>query len=191
MTTRHAATSVGALALLVAALLLMASFAIAPLVQLSAMEEAMAQYQDTLSNLRRQIAAESGLRRENSEFATAEQDAELLLKGETRGIAGASLQKLMSNLVAAHAADASSFQILPPQEEGNLVRIPMSLAINVGIDGLRDILHGLETGMPLIFIDEIAVRSKQDDFRTPDPDYLGPLDVTLQLSGYTLKQGAP
>ncbi len=89
-----------------------------------------------------------------------------------------------------HGGAASSFQILPPKEDGNLMRIPMSLSISVGIDGLRDIIHGLETGTPLIFIDDITIRAEQDDFRAPDPHYLGPLDVTLQVSGFALKNGA-
>ena len=183
--------SVGALAALVAALLLMTLFAAAPFVQLSAMYETIAQHQDTLSNLRRQIAKEGVLRKENGELAALGQDSDLLLKGETTGIAGANLQKLLSSLVVGHGGEAQSFQILPPQADGNLVRIPMSLSISVGVDGLRDILYGLEIGTPLIFIDEIAIRSKQDDFTAPDPHYIGPFDVSLQLSGYTLKSGAP
>ena len=66
----------------------------------------------------------------------------------------------------------------------------MSLSISVNIDGLRDILHALETGAPLLFIDDITIRSKSADFGTPDPHYLGPLDVTLQISGYALRNEA-
>ncbi len=114
----------------------------------------------------------------------------MLLEGETTGIAGANLQKLLSGLVLAHGGEATSFQILPPKEDGNLMRIPMSLSISVGIDGLRDIVHGLETSTPLIFIDDITIRAEQDDFRAPDPHYLGPLDVTLQVSGFAYKNEA-
>src|SRR5262249_49483818 len=154
----------------------MVLFAAAPFVQLSGIDETIAQHQDMLSNLRRQIAKEGVLRKENGELAALGQDSDLLLKGETTGIAGANLQKLLSSLVVEHGGEAQSFQIMPPQEAGNLVRIPMSLSISVGVDGLRDILYGLEIGTPLIFIDEIAVRSKQDDFTAPDPHYIGPFD---------------
>ncbi|MBY0562357.1 type II secretion system protein GspM [Hyphomicrobium sp.] len=183
--------SVASLSVLAAALSLMVLFAAAPFVRLSTIDAAIAEHQVELSKLQQQLATEGGVRKENSELAMLGQDTDLLLKGETTGIAGANLQKLLNNLVVAHDGAASSFQILPPQEDGNLVRIPMSLSISVGVDGLRDILYDLETGTPLIFLDEIAIRSKQGDFNTPDPNYIGPYDVTLQLSGFSKKNGTP
>ncbi|WP_045836339.1 type II secretion system protein GspM [Hyphomicrobium sp. 99] len=183
--------SVASLTALAGVLVLMALFAAMPFVHLRSIDAAIAEHQEILSKLQQQLAREGEIRKENSELAVLGQDTDLLLKGETTGIAGANLQKLMNNLVIAHGAAASSFQILPPQEEGNLVRIPMSLSISVGVDGLRDILYSLEAGTPLIFLDEITIRSKQDDFRTPDPHYIGPFDVTLQLSGFSQKNGAP
>lgn len=70
------------------------------------------------------------------------------------------------------------------------MRISVSLSINVGTDGLRDIVHSLETGTPLIFIDDIVVRAIHEDFRPTEPHYLGPLDVTLQVSGFAVQNGA-
>lgn len=180
--------SLSALAVVLA---LMVLFAAAPFVRLSKIDAAIAEHEVELSSLQRQLATEGEVRKENSELTVLGQDTDLLLKGETTGIAGANLQKLLNNLVIAQGGAASSFQLLPPQEDGNLVRIPMSLSISVGVDGLRDILYGLEAGTPLIFLDEIAIRSKQGDFQAPDPHYIGPYDVTLQLSGFALKNGAP
>ncbi len=176
---------------LVAGLALLGLLTALPFVRLNALEQTIADSQAELLNLRKEIAREGELRKENNELAASGKDAKLLLlEGETTGIAGANLQKLVSGLVLAHGGEATSFQILPPKEDGNLMRIPMSLSISVGIDGLRDIVHGLETGTPLIFIDDISVRAQQDDFRAIDPHYLGPLDVTLQVSGFAYKKEA-
>ncbi|SFV29579.1 type II secretion system protein GspM [Hyphomicrobium facile] len=192
MTARsEISANVVSLSVLAAALALMVLFAAAPFVRLSTIDAAISEHQVELSNLQRQLATEGEVRKENSELAMLGQDTDLLLKGETTGIAGANLQKLLNNLVVAHGGAASSFQILPPQEDGNLVRIPMGLSISVGVDGLRDILYDLETGTPLIFLDEIAIRSRQGDFQAPDPNYIGPYDVTLQLSGFAKKNGTP
>jgi general secretion pathway protein M len=185
--TSNRAAGLLPVALLLAAVALMGLVAVAPFIRLSALEQTIAENQESLLKLRGQITREGELRKENSDLAALGQDSSLLLEGEKTGIAGANLQRLMNALVLEHGGTASSFQILPPKEDGNLVRIPMSLSISVGIDGLRDILHSIETGSPLIFIDDIIVRSAQDDFRAPDPHYLGPLDVTLQLSGFTLQ----
>ncbi len=183
--------SIVSLSVLATVLALMVLFAAAPFVHLSTIDTAIAEHQVELSNLQQQLATEGEVRKENRELAVLRQDTDLLLKGETTGIAGANLQKLLNNLVIAHGGAASSFQILPPQNDGNLVRIPMSLSISVGVDGLRDILYGLEAGTPLIFLDDVAIRSKQGDFHAPDPYYIGPYDVTLQLSGFAQKNGMP
>jgi general secretion pathway protein M len=187
----QSASGLLAIAFLVLGLAVVGLVAAIPFVRLSWLEQTIEQSQDELLQLRKQIAREAELRKENSALAAAGRDASLLLlEGETTGIAGANLQKLMSGLVLGHGGAASSFQILPPKEDGNLMRIPMSLSISVGIDGLRDILHSLETSTPLIFIDDITIRAEPEDFRSPDPHYLGPLDVTLQVSGFALKNGA-
>jgi general secretion pathway protein M len=186
----RAAPSVVPLGLLLLALVLMGTIAAAPFIHLNGLEQKIAQNQNELLGLRAQIARESELRKENTDLAALGQDTSLLLEGEKTGIAGANLQKLMNSLVTENGGTSSSFQILPPKEDGNLMRIPMSLSITVGTDGLRDILHKLETSTPLIFIDDIVIKSAQDDFRAPDPHYLGPLEVTLQVSGFALQNGA-
>ena len=178
-------------AILALGLMLLGGMAALPFLRLSTLEQTIADNQAELLKLRKEIAREGALRKEYSELTASGQDAKLLLlEGETTGIAGANLQKRMSGLVLAYGGQASSFQILPPKEEGNLMRIPMSLSISVGIDGLRDIIHGLETGVPLIFIDDITIRTDEADFRAPDPHHLGPLDVTLQVSGFAPKKEA-
>jgi general secretion pathway protein M len=180
-----------AVAVLVGGLAVAGGLAALPFVRLGALEQTIAENQSELLKLRKEIAREGALRKENTVLAASDQDARLLLlEGETTGIAGANLQKLISGLVLAHGGEATSFQILPPKEDGNLTRIPMSLSISVGTDGLRDIVRGLETSTPLIFIDDITVRAEQDDFSAPDPNYLGPLDVTLQVSGFAYKNEA-
>lgn len=177
-----AALSIG---ILVAAVAIMITAAVLPYVQLGEVEGTLERNQHELLGLRNQISQEGELRKENMSLAAVDESASrLLLEGETIGIAGANLQKLLSGLVAEHGGAASSIQILPPKDDGNLVRISMSLSISVNIDGLRDILHALETGAPLLFIDDLGVRSDMDSFGATDVHFMGPLDVTLQVSGY-------
>ena len=192
MTVRsQSASALLALAVLVGGVALAGLLAALPFVRLGTLEQTISDNRSELFTLRKEIAREGQLRKENTALAASDQDARLLLlEGETTGIAGANLQKLLSGLVIAHGGEATSFQILPPKEDGNLMRIPMSLSIRVGIDGLRDVIHGLETSTPLIFIDDITISADQDEFRTPDPHYLGPLYVTLQVSGFAYKNEA-
>jgi general secretion pathway protein M len=179
-----------AVAILVVVLAALAAIATAPFVQIRTLEAEIAEKQQLLPELRAKIAHESELKKEHTDLAALGQDKSLLLEGDKTGVAGANLQSLVNGLVTANGGTASSIQILPPKEDGNLMRISVSLSINVGTDGLRDIVHSLETGTPLIFIDDIVVRAVHDDFRPPEPHYLGPLDVTLQVSGFAVQNGA-
>jgi len=186
----QSASSLLAVGILLAGLGLLGLTVSLPYMRSTALEEAIALSQTSLLQLRSEMAREGELRKENDALAAAGQDKLLLIEGETTGIAGANLQRMMSGLVLEHGGTASSFQILPPQKDGNLTRISMSLSISVGIDGLRDIIHRLETGTPLIFIDDIVISADQDDFRAPDPHFLGPLNAMLKVSGFVLNNGA-
>ncbi len=177
------------LAVLLVVLLTLGGVAAAPLVQVAMLENSIAEKQALLPQLRAKVAHEDKLRKEHADLAALGQDKSLLLEGDKTGVAGANLQSLVNSLVTANGGTASSIQILPPKEDGNLMQISVSISINVGIDGLRDIVHSLETGMPLIFIDDITVRAIHDDFRPPEPHYIGPLDVTLQVSGFAAPSG--
>lgn len=177
-----------AVALLFLAIAVLGAAAAAPYIQLARIDSEIADQEAELTKLRRDHADEASLREENANLISSGQSATLLLEGETIGIAGATLQRLIADLVVAHNGTASSLQVLPPATEDDLVRISLSLSLSVGIDGLQGFLHALETGQPLIFIDDIRVRSGQSEFSVPDPHLLGPLDVTLQVSAFAAKK---
>lgn len=161
-----------------------------PFIKVATLENTIAEKQARLPHLLAEVAFEDKLRREHADLGALGQDKSLLLEGDKTGVAGANLQSLINSLVSAYGGTASSIQILPPKEDGNLMRISVSVSINVGTDGLRDIIHTLETGTPLIFIDDITVQTINDDFRPLDPHYIGPLEVTMQVSGFAAQRGA-
>jgi general secretion pathway protein M len=175
------------LAVVFAALALAASV---PYLLLNELDDEISSSEQMLVGLRKEIASDVDLRKENQDLVALGHQANLLLEGNTAGIAGANLQKLISDLVLEHGGASSSLQILPTGEDGSLVRIALRLSISVGIDGLRDIVHGIETGKPLLFIDDLTVRAVEQKSGGTDPHYLGPLDVTLQVSGFRLKDKA-
>lgn len=181
--------SYAAVAIFVILLAGAAALAAAPFLQVTVLENEIAEKRQLLPQLRAQVAHEDKLRKEHEELAALGQDKSLLLEGDKTGVAGANLQSLVNSLVSVNGGSASSIQILPPKEDGNLMRISVSVSINVGIQGLRDIIHTLETGTPLIFIDDVTVQAIHDDFRPPEPHYMGPLEVTLQVSGFAVQSG--
>lgn len=179
-----------AVALFLILVVAMAAIVAMPFMRVALLENAIAEKRARLPELLAEVTYEDKLKSDNAEFSALGQDKSLLLEGDKTGVAGANLQSLINSLVSANGGTASSIQILPPKEDGNLMQISVSVSINVGTDGLRDIIHTLETGTPLIFIDNVTVRTIHDDFRPLDPHYVGPLDVTLQVSGFAAQRGA-
>lgn len=184
MTLSRSLQSFVAFALLLLAVAAMGAVGAAPYFFLGQIESDIETRLAEVARLRQQTSEEGKLRQDNESLMASGQSADLLVEGETTGIAGATLQRLIADLVVAHGGTASSLQVLPPSTEDDLVRISLSLSISVGIDGLQGFLHALEAGQPLIFVDDITIRNGQSEFTAPDPYLLGPLDVTLQVSAF-------
>lgn len=189
MTVNRNMSGLLAAGLTLAVLAVMGAVAAAPLIESSRLAAKITENRDALKLLRTRTENEASLREDNQSLVASGQAASLLIEGETTGIAGANLQKLMNDIVLQNGAKALSLQILRPTEDKELVRIGMSLTIEADIDGLRAIVHAIESRTPLIFIENIAVKGAQSDFVTPDPNFIGPLDVTLQIGAFTAKTG--
>ncbi len=182
------ATRLAALGLLLASLAIMAGLAAAPQIYLSSVVEQITASRPLLTALRQQVAAGPKLARENKLLISSGKKTKLLLPGTATGVAGANLQKLVVDLVKKYGGQATRFQVLPPKVEGNLVQISMSLRIQAGIQGLRDILFALETGAPLIFVYELRIRARR--FSINQRNRQGPLNINIHVSGFIAKKEA-
>ena len=176
-------------AMLVLFVVIMVALAAAPYTRLGMNKQNIEEKRVLLAKIRKNLIKQATLGQENERLAALSQEASYLLEGATTGIAGATLQKLVIELVRNHNGAASSFQILAPEKDHNLTRIAVSLTIRIGIDGLRNFLYDLETGMPLIFINDLTVRSPDNVRKTAGPDFLGPYDVTMTVSGFVVGGG--
>ena len=166
-----------ALSLLVLGLAGMLGLATAPYLRLTALAQETAENQQLLAALTAQMARLSA-------SGGGADPAALLLQGETPGIAGAALQRQINHHVSAAGGRASSFLLLPPRESGGTTQLALSFAMRIDIGGLRDVLHVIETGEPLLFVDDIAIRAPENAAREG-----GALDVTMQVSSLLLKDG--
>lgn len=170
-------------------LLVMGGVAAAPLLQASRVTDKTEANRKLLRQLIARTTTEASLRRDNEDLVASGQSASLLLEGETTGIAGANLQKLLNDIVLENRGEATSFQILRATEDSELVHIGLNLVINTNIDGLRAIVHTIETGTPLIFIENMEIKGAQSEFVAPEPEFIGPIEVTLQVGAFAVKKG--
>lgn len=180
-----------AAALLIAVIAISGALAALPWFQWHRLGQNEELQQQELARLLSQTKRGADLRKENERLIASGQSASLLVAGDTMGIAGANLQRLINTVVETHGGRATSLQVLPATDENNLVRMPVSLSISADIDSLRGILYELETAQPLIFVDSMTLVAADNMFNAPDPHFLGPLEVTLQVSAYAAKKDQP
>ena len=110
----------------------------------------------------------------------AQAGRDVLITGETSGVAGAELQRVIAELARRHTLTLRSTQVAPAKREGDLTVLAVEVSLQGGIEGLRALLHALETGAPTLFIDALAVKSMAQ--QTANRPAL--LDVSLKVRGY-------
>jgi general secretion pathway protein M len=164
---------IAALGLLGLVLGLAALAGLAPFLRLAAVGEEIAAASEEIALQERLLAAAA------SRPAHAERD--VLLAGDTSGMAGAELQRLISDLARRSGLSLRSTNVAAPKREADLTVIGVDVSLQGQIDGLRAFLHGIETGVPVLFIETLSIKSIPSYQPTPQPVAL---DVTLRVRGY-------
>ena len=101
------------------------------------------------------------------------------LTSATPAVAASELQKLIKDMAAQANTEVRSERILPPAERGELLEIPVEIAVSGEIRQLVDLLARLDSAPKLLTVQDVRVRvvnvSQPKDLLT-----------TLTLSGYIL-----
>jgi len=103
--------------------------------------------------------------------------------------AAAGLTQRLKQIVGQHARDAQSCQIIMnqysrPTEKELFERASIRVRLRCSLEEFAPILHELESGSPMLFVDELQVW-KQTGYRAPGSNQVTSyLDVQFTLSGY-------
>jgi general secretion pathway protein M len=109
------------------------------------------------------------------------------LQGPSDALAAAQLQDRLKAVVETAGGELRSTRILPAaavDASPGTRRTSLQVQMIVTIDGLAEILYGLEAGQPYVLIDELTIRNQQERRRRGQPEVEPRLDVNLRLSGY-------
>jgi general secretion pathway protein M len=155
------------------ALGLAALAALAPFARMAAVEEEMAATAEQIAQQERLLRAAA--RR------PAHAARDMLLAGETSGLAGAELQRVITELARRSGLSLRSTHVTPPKREADLAAIGVEVSLQGQTEGLRTFIHAIETGTPVLFIETLAIRSAPSYQAVPQPVSL---DVTLRVRGY-------
>jgi hypothetical protein len=112
--------------------------------------------------------------------------ANVLVSGESIGRGQAEQQSLLTEAASAAGITLRSIQPLSVQRNGDLVHIPVEIAFEAQTDNLSRYIHALETGFPLVLIDELMVRRLGRNDAEPSSvltrgDRAASLDVSIKL----------
>ena len=115
-------------------------------------ERALTRRMDLLAR-REQIAAEL-----DAANARVDRLASRLLTAAAPAVAASELQKLVKDMAAEATTEIRSERILPPEERGELLEIPVEIAVSAEIRQLVDLLARVEGAQKLLTVKDLRVR---------------------------------
>lgn len=107
-------------------------------------------------------------------------------------LAAAELQQRIRSVVEAAGGTLRSTQALPPVEEGNTVKVAVSVMLTGDTGNLEKILYDLEGQTPLLFVDNLEISARENRQRLPGGRMATysriQLSVQFEVSGYLRKK---
>lgn len=174
-----------ALLLLVAAIALLYLLAVRPVLQDAArIRAAIAERSAALERFER-VAAELPQRRARLAALRRRQAASAgFLEGTNDALLAAQLQSRVKALVEAAHGELKSTQALPVQDEGQYRRIAVRAQMTLDLAGAQQVLYGIETSSPLLFLDNLDMRAHAEGRRRERDDEAATLDLRFDVYGY-------
>lgn len=173
-----------ALLLLVSVVAALYLWAVEPLVAAySRTDEAIAEARGMLERFDRLGAARTKLTQQAATLDTQTTTTLYYLAAGTDAMAAAALQGHVKSLIESSGGRVSSMQTLPTQQEQKLQRVALRLQMTATMPSLFHVLHALETGMPLLFLDNLDIQDRlrqSADGQDQEPE----LTVGFEVYGY-------
>lgn len=117
--------------------------------------------------------------------------AKLLVDGGSSSRATAEMLNRLSAVSGRHGIAIRSSNVMQTKQNGELSEISIQISYQAGISALRGLLHEIETGAPMLIIDELVVRAIHSEAQTGGAAEPVRLDVTMMVSGLTTSREEP
>lgn len=156
--------------------------------------ERIATLNEQLNRFRAAAAQRPELEEQLDRVRRYQRTNDYFLSETTRGQAAAQLTNRLKQVVSANARTENSCQVLSTQpqstrEPEQFERVTVEVRLRCDIEDLLPILHDLENGVPLVFMDEVTIY--QQRVRARGGGYRDVyLDVRFKMYGY-LRNGNP
>jgi general secretion pathway protein M len=107
------------------------------------------------------------------------------VQGATPALASANIQKYFNNIVTRNGAEVISTQIVTAQGDAADNQVSLRVHMRADVDAAMVILHSIESGRPMLFVDDLAINARPVRGRTPEDPPGVQLDMQFELKGYT------
>jgi general secretion pathway protein M len=141
------------LILLIGTALVLVAIAIAPYVWQVAMASTVAERREFLALLEARVRASP----QQSTALNPDTVETIFIKGTTSGLAAAELQRLLVDTGEKRGMIVERTRPLPTENRQGMASIRMEVNASGNIEALRDYLHGIETSVPLIFVNQVHI----------------------------------
>lgn len=108
------------------------------------------------------------------------------LTAQSPSLAAAELQRDVKAVVERSGGRLTSTQVLAAEDAGDFRRVSVNVRLTADTVGLQQVLHALETRVPVLVVDELMVISRRQRAasRQGNPSDDVELDVRFRLSGF-------
>lgn len=108
------------------------------------------------------------------------------LKNASPALAAAEIQDFSKKAVESSGAKLVSMQILPHKDEGDYRQVSVNVQLTASLGNLKNIFLALETARPLLFLDNVSIRSPMGYTPKIQTTVEPELIIQFDLSGYAL-----
>jgi len=176
-----------AIELLVLFVLLILWFFIVPLwVNTSEKTEQVEELRFRLAKYQQVIQKGPDLTVEKNNLENELREAKLYYSGMAQGVAAATIQSTIREMVDAVEGSLISTRILAEKKSENFTKISISVGLNGSDAVLQDLLFQLEASRPLLLVEKVVVNS------TRRPNTIKPqttsLRITLEIAGFLVRK---
>jgi len=110
--------------------------------------------------------------------------SDLFIQGQSPALAAAGLHEKVQQLATSYGGELLSTQVLDPVSEHGSLRVSIHFRIGGDEGTLLRILHKLEGGRPLLFIDNLSIQGNSRSTGRSGHSSSGQLKIGFDLIGY-------
>jgi general secretion pathway protein M len=148
-------------------------------------DRTLAEWQDKAERFTR-IAATRGEVARQLEMMRAKDSRKFFLRSGAAALSAAEAQEYVRDMVQSAGGRLITMQALPAKEEGRYRQVSAQVQLAANIHALRKILHAVESHVPMLFIENLTVKTQVPGNFKPAPGAEPEMFVTFDMHGYSL-----